>query len=354
MANALAIRRKVFEPVDEARLHFILRFAVGTTLGFTVCEYMGWQPSALCAVLSGIMLAKLPVAPPLKVGLALVLVMFISAWIANALSAWLAEAPLILFGVIGVILFLAFYGLAQAKAQLPLTLLLICIAIIPVLTLTVPDQAHRMAQVLSRAMGLAVMNCWVMHAIWPKIAKIAPAPPQSAVAAPLATAAVGTFIVLPVMLIYWLFGLTDAMPVLLQVVLLVAKMEEERSKATAFAKLISNFLGGFAGLAAYLVLGISPTLVNFALITFILSMWFGYQISKGGVRGSNAELAFNATMIIFGIFILKGDANAGAWSARIVQFLIGCSFAVGMMALLWPRLEQRRAKMPAPELPGAG
>lgn len=352
MAFALASRRKTLDPAQAAHMHFILRFAVGTTLGFTVCEYMGWQPSALCAVLSGIMIAKLPVAPPFKVGAVLVLVMFVSAWIAYALSAWLHEAPIILFGLIGLILFLAFFGLAQAKAQLPLTLMLICLAIIPVLTMVQPGQAYRMAEVLTRAMGLAVINTWVMHAIWPKLPKIPQAPPQEAVNAPIATALVGTFIVLPVMLVYWLFGLTDAMPVLLQVVLLVSKMEQERSSATAFAKLISNFLGGFVGLAAYLLLGINPTLVTFALITFILSVWFGFQISKGGVRGSNAELAFNATMIIFGLFILKGDTNAGAWFARIVQFVIGCSFAVGMMALLWPRLEKRRArKLSADPLP---
>ena len=170
MALALGTRRKTFDPVEAARMHYILRFAVGTTLGFTVCEFMGWQPSALCAVLSGIMIAKLPVAPPFKVGAALVLVMFASAWIAYALSAWLHEAPYILFGVIGLILFLAFFGLAQAKAQLPLTLLLICVAIIPVLTLTHPDQAYRMAEVLTRAMGLAVINTWIMHAIWPRVA----------------------------------------------------------------------------------------------------------------------------------------------------------------------------------------
>lgn len=354
MAIALGLRRKTVDPEQAALMHFILRFAVGTTLGFTVCEWMGWQPSGLCAVLSGIMLAKLPFAPPLKLGLALVLVMFLSAWIAYALSARLHGVPIILFGLIGLILFLAFYGLARAKAQLPLTLLLICLAIIPVLTLTHPNQAIRMAEVLTRAMGLAVINCWIMHAIWPKLPKIPPAAPQGAVDAPVATALIGTFIVLPVMLVYWLFGLTDAMPVLLQVVLLVAKMEEERSKATAVAKLISNFLGGFVGLAAYLVLGISPTLINFALIVFMLSVWFGFQISKGGTRGSNAELAFNATMIIFGIFILKGDANAGAWSARMVQFFIGCSFAIAMMALFWPMLGERRKKMPAPEISGAG
>lgn len=344
MAAALGIDRKIFEPVDAARMQYILRFAVGTTLGFTVCEAMGWQPSALAAVLSGIILAKLPAAPPFKIGAALVLVMFLSAWIANALSVWLSGVPYILFGVIGLILFLSFYGLARAKAQLPLTLLLICIAIIPVLTLTHPDQAPRMAEVLTRAMGLAIANAWLMYAIWPKVAKIPQAPPQGAVDAPITTAAIGAFIVLPVMLVYWLFGLTDAMPVLLQVVLLVASMEEERSKATAHAKLVSNFLGGFVGLGAYLLLGIAPTLITFALITFILSVWFGYQISKGGTKGSNAELGFNATMIIFGLLILKGDANAGAWSARIVQFVIGCTFAVAMMILLWPRVTEARAK----------
>ena len=344
---AFAARKgwRVFDPVDPARLHYILRFAVGTTAAYTLCEYMGWQPSALAAVLSGIVLAKLPVAPPLKVGMALIFVMFISAWFFLALTMWLHEIPQVLFGLIGVILFLAFYMLAQAKAQLPLTLMLICVALMPIITLTHPDQAPAMRRILSQAMIWAVIMAWVMHAIWPRVAKIPQAPPQVAVGAPIATAAVGTLIVLPVMLVYWLFGLTDAMPVLIQVVLLVAKMEEERSRATAFAKLVSNFLGGFLGLGAYLVLGIAPTLVTFALIVFILSMWFGYQISKGGVRGSNAELAFNATMVIFGLFLLKGDTNAGAWFARMVQFFIGCTFAVGMMMLLWPRLEKRRASM---------
>ena len=49
MAIAPGIRWKVANPVEAARLHFIMRFAVGTTLGFTVCEAMNWQPSALCA-----------------------------------------------------------------------------------------------------------------------------------------------------------------------------------------------------------------------------------------------------------------------------------------------------------------
>lgn len=347
MALTFAFRRRPVDPAEAARVHFILRFAVGTTLGYTICEVMGWQPSALAAVLSGILLANVPTAMPLKAGLALVVVMYLSAWLTFALTMWLHEVPHILFGVIGLILFLAFAVLAQAKAQLPLTLLLICIAIIPVLTLTDPDFGARLREVLVRATIMAIIMNWSMHAIWPRVVVIPKAPPQQAVDAPVATAAIGTLIVLPVMLVYWLFGLIDAMPVLLQTILLVAKMEQERSAETALTKLIANFLGGFAGLAAYLLLGAVPSIEVFFLIVFIMSVYFGAKISQGGRAGSNAELAFNAAMIIFGLFILKGDSNSGAWLARMVQFFIGCAFAVGMMALLWPRIKAAQSKSAA-------
>jgi hypothetical protein len=61
------------------------------------------------------------------------------------------------------------------------------------------------------------------------------------------------------------------------------------------------------------------------------------QIVKGGIRGGNALLGYNAAMIIFGLALLKGPASSGTWGSRLVQFAIACTFAVGMMALLWPR-----------------
>ena len=134
MTVALTSPRARLDPVEAARLHFVLRFSVGTTAAFIACECMGWQPSALAPVLTGVLLANLPVSPPLKVGLVLVLVMAISAWLAFFLTTLLSQTPTLLFGVIGLIMFLAFAGLAQAKAQLPLTLLLMCMTVVPVVT----------------------------------------------------------------------------------------------------------------------------------------------------------------------------------------------------------------------------
>jgi uncharacterized membrane protein YccC len=139
MAMALTSRRAARDPAETARFHFILRFSVATTMSFVVCEWMGWQPSALAPVLTAVLLASLPVSPPPKVGIALVVIMAMSAWLAFFLTAWLSQTPQLLFGTIGFIMFLAFAGLAQAKGQLPLTLLLMCIAVVPVVTLTVSN-----------------------------------------------------------------------------------------------------------------------------------------------------------------------------------------------------------------------
>lgn len=336
MATAPSLHVGAADPAEAARLHFVLRFSFGTTAAFVVCEFMGWQPAAMAPVLTGVLLANLPASPPFKVGIALVLIMAAAAWLAFFLTTLLNQMPHILFTALGIIMFLSFAGMARAKAQLPLTLLLICITVVPVVTLTMGHFAGVFASLLVRAMGLAVIFTWIAFAIWPLPSPKPIDPPAEPHGSPGAAALIGTAIVLPLMLIYLMFGLTDAIPVLLTTVLLISKMEEERSAATGWAKLNGNFLGGFVAVVGYYALAIAPTLATLALITFLIGAGFALQIVKGGVRGGNALLGYNAAMIIFGLAILKGPANSGAWGSRVVQFGIACTFAVGMMKLLWP------------------
>ena len=321
----------------------MLRFAFGTTAVFILCEFMGWQPSALAPVLTGVLLSNLPVSPPFKVGLVLVVVMATCAWSAFLLTTSFSQAPDILFGIIGVVMFLAFAGLAQAKGQLPLTFLLICFAVVPVATLSVAEYAGLLPGMLVRAMALAVVFTWIAFVIWPLPSPKPPDPVSTAVENPAAAAALGTLIVLPIMLIYLMFGWTDAIPVLLTTVLLVAKMEEERGAASGVAKLLGNFLGGFIAVAAYYLLQVAPSLATLALIFFLIGIGFALEIVKGGPRGGVALVTYNATIIIFGLALLKGPSNSGTWGARVVQFAIASLFAVGMMSLLLPMAIRKRS-----------
>ena len=89
-------------------------------------------------------------------------------------------------------------------------------------------------------MALAVIFTWITHALWPLPTPKDSDPPAALFASPAQAAALGVLIVLPLMLIFLLFGLTDAMPVLLTTALIVAKMEEERSAASAWANVRSD------------------------------------------------------------------------------------------------------------------
>jgi hypothetical protein len=222
-----------------------------------------------------------------------------------------------------------------------------CISVVPVVTLTVSQYSGILPGLLVKAMALAVIFTWIGFAIWPLPPPKKPDPPAPPVESPAAAALIGTAIVLPLMLVYLLFGITDAIPVLLTTVLLVAKMEEERGAASGWAKLIGNFRGGFVAVAAYYLLWVAPSLASLALITFLIGVGFAQQIVKGGVRGGNALLAYNATMVIFGLALLKGPANSGTWGARVVQFAIATIFAVGMMRLLMPLARRSRRARPA-------
>jgi hypothetical protein len=190
-------------------------------------------------------------------------------------------------------------------------------------------------------MMVAVFITWVVHAIWPRPFAAMPPGEDAPSDHPLRMALAGTLVVLPIMLVYQLFGLTDAMPVLTTTTLIVAKMDQEKGATTGIIKLITNFLGGIIAVVAYYALSIAPSLATFALITFIMTFGFGHVISKGGPKAGAALLGFNATMIIFGLAILKGPDNEGVWGARVLQFMIAVLFAIGMMTLLMPRKQTR-------------
>ena len=341
MATTVASADRGADEAQAVRLHFVLRFSVATASAFVICEWMGWQPSALAAVLTAVLLASLPSAPTLKLGLVLMLTMAAWAWLSFFLTTYLGQVPHILFIIVGTMMFVAFHGLAQSKGQLPLTLLLICLAVVPLVTLTIPPLGERLTHALVRAMVIAVIFTWCAYAIWPRPPAPRPAPPPLQVVSPARAAALATATVLPLVLVYLLFGMTDAIPVLLTAVLIVANMDEARGRASGWAKLINNFAGGLIAVAAYYLLQVSPSLASLALITFIIGFCLAMKISKGGAHGANALLAYNAAIIVLGLALLKGDDNAGTLGARLVQFAIACTFTIGMMALLWPRLKSR-------------
>ena len=337
MASAGTAIIQDHDPAELARLHGLLRFSVAVTATYAISEAMGWYPTFLAPVLAAVILANLPAALPFKAGLAVTLVMAASAFIAYVLPSLLQHRPEILFGLLGLIVFVIFAILASGRGQLPATLLLICVATIPIVTLVAPQQAAALPKAYARGMAVAVVAVWLVYAIWPKTL---PAHAKPAVAhglSPIRLATAGTAIVLPLMLVYLMFGITDALPILITTIFLVVNFDPQRGALHGLAMLIGNFVGGLIALTAYHVLQIAPSLATLTLLFFLISVMFALRIEGGGPRAAVGLITFNQVAIILSIGIASSTSNAGLWITRLFQFALAVTFAVAMMTLAWSR-----------------
>jgi len=335
MSQAVALSGKARDPVATASIHAILRFSVGVTSSFIIAEAMGWVPTFLTPVLVAVLLTSLPFSPPLKLGVALVAVTAASALVAFLLPSLLSETPVILAGALALVVFLAFAAMAQGRAKLQATFLLLSISTIPVIAIVAPAQAGVMPLAMVRGMAVAVLTMWCVHALWPEVAPRDPAPAPAPVASPVKTALVGTAVVMPVMLVYLLLGLANALPVLVTTVLLVANFDPQQGAMQGLAMMLGNLVGGLIGLAAYMLLGVSPSLVTLALLTFLIAIVFAIRIDRGGPRAAVALLTCNSTLIILGTAISDPSSSSGVWITRLLQFALACTFAISMMILVW-------------------
>lgn len=337
MALALPSTNAQRDPAAVARLHAVLRFGTGLTLAFVICEAMGWLPSFLAPLLLGALLTNLPSAPPLKAGLMLVAVMAAAALVAFMLPSLLLETPGVMVGAIGVVLFFGFALIAQGRAKLPALLLLICMAPIPVIVMVAPAQAGIMPLAMTRAMAIAVLLAWCMYALWPQVLPPAARPVPAPIASPAMTALMGTAVVLPLMFVYLLFGIADALPVLITTILLVTNFDPRQGARQGLAMMLGNLIGGLIGLLAYLLLSIAPSLITLALITFLFASAFAVRIGKGGPGAAVASITCNTTLIILSIALATGS---GGWLTRLLQFALACLFAIGMMSIVWGKKPQ--------------
>lgn len=341
--------RAAGQDMAEAGRQAVLRFSVGVTAAFVACEAMQWTPSFLAPVLTAVLLASLPMRPPLKMGLALWIAMAAAALLSFVLASWLRGMPVVLLGLIGLCMFLAFDAMAAGRPRLPALLLLICLATIPVVVMIAPAQAGLLPLALIRAITLALLVIGLAYTAWPRASAPAPAATAAPAATPWRLALLCTAVVLPLMLVYLLFGLADALPVIVATVMLVVNFEPRRSRLHALAMIAGNFAGGLLGLLMHAVLLTAPGLPFLAGLLLLVLLGFGQRIVAGGPLAGVALIACNAMLIIFGSALASGTGTLAIWLLRLFQFALAGAFAVAMMSLLWPRAAGGRSAPANPQ-----
>jgi len=333
----------------DARAHAVMRLAFGVTIAFVAAELLEWTPTFLPPVFAAVLLTNIPVRPPPKVGFSFIILVAGSALIAVLLCAALRGAPIILFGITALVVFRALYALSQGAPILGPLMLMICITAIPVVSLQSTYVAGQFAYALARAAFVAVMVVWLVYLFWPKVAppKAAAKPVAMPPALALRSALLGTAIVAPLMLVYLMFGLAQALPAMIATVMIVSSLNLQGGRKQALGLVLANIAGGIASLALILMLVLNPSLATFTLVVLAGSLIIGWRITRGDPMAALVVVAFNACLIVFSSSIGSDSGTFSIWLTRLMHFLIAGAFAVGMMAMLWPRDAQQTTTVEA-------
>jgi hypothetical protein len=323
---------------DLAREHFVRRFAVATTAVFVVCELMQWKPTFLAAVLAVTFLTSLPGRPPLKLAVGLTVVMAIVSGFVFLLSVHFRATPFVLFGLAALCIHRAFQSMVQDKAKVPMLFLLLCLTTIPVITIVAPDYAGVLPNALVWGTALAMVATLAVHSAWPVLAPPAAKPPAPLAADPGVLALLATAVLVPLMLVYLLFGVVDALPVLVATMMIVANFDFDRGRMHALAMIVANFAGGLLGFLMHTLVLTTPSLVFLALMLLLVLVAFGRRIAAGGPGAAVAIIACNAMLIVFSSALASGPGSLSVWLVRLFQFVLAGAFAVGMLSLLWHRV----------------
>jgi len=325
--------------MDTAHTHAVLRFAFGVTLAFVTAELMEWTPPFLSAVLTCVVMANIPVRPPIKVALGFSLVIGASAFLGLFLSLALRGMPHILFGLSTLIVFLALHALAKGASRLGPLFIIICTTAIPVVGMFSLPAAQHFAVAFASGACFAIFMSWVSWLIFPKALppragpKAAPIPPALA----LRFALLGTAILAPLMLLYLMMGLHTALPVMIGTVMIVATLDFHLGRKQAVLRVIANLAGGISSVIVLVVLAIYPSLTTFTLCVLASALLFGLRISHGDPMAQLLTVACNGYLIVFGTALHSDSGTFDVWLTRVVYFFLAGLFTIGMMALIWPR-----------------
>jgi len=325
--------------MDTPHSHTVLRFAFGVTLSFVVAELMEWNPPYLAPVFTCVVLANIPVRPPLKVALGFSLVVGASAFLGVILAYAFRGAPHILFGVCALIIFRGLYALARGTPKLGPLFIIICTAAIPMLGLQSLVAAEIVAGVFAKGAMLAMFMAWVSWFVFPKAlppragGEVVPLTPEAA----LQSALLGIAILGPLVLFYQLFGLTSAVPVLVGTVMIVTTLDFRLGQKQAILRVVANFCGGVSSVIALVLLGIHPSIAAFTLIVLASGLLFGMKISHGDPMAQMLTVACNGYLIVFGSTLHSDSGAFDVWLTRLTYFFLAGLFTVGMMVLIWPR-----------------
>lgn len=326
---------------DRVTIRHALRIAGGVALPQIVGEALGGSAPFVASVFALQLLAVRQAPLTLPAALVTVAVLAAAFLASIVLTAIVLPYPAIFLLGAGLAVFGGLYG--QARNGSPLWFfVLLAVSATPLIAGNSDALAAGFVGIAVKAMAIAIVTAWLMHAAFPDPEEAAPPGPPPAMdqASAARTALVGTLVLMPLMLL--LLGHDSAAVVVMVTALSILKASSPQGGARAALGLLgANVIAGVVAVGAYALVTAVPTLAMLAAVMIAVSLAFGGAIAMGGQRAALAGAACAAAVVLFGSGLSPLYDSGTAFVARLTNVLMASAYTVGAYMLLEEFLPRR-------------
>ena len=327
----------------------IIRFSLGVAIAIAIAFGFNWPLAFITPVFVTKFLGNRMAKLPFK-ALTGVLLVSVAAFIAGILvTRFLLPFPIVFILVMTLLIFAISYWSYSGANDFVITMLLVGFTLVPMLGLAHQQVASIVSISFLFSCFMAVLITMIMHELVPdKLAVIAEQKKQKLEIKRMETrfqlALLSTIIIMPVVIFFFYFGLTNAILVLLFVAILAQKPDLLMGLQGAKALLVGNTLGGLCAIVMFNVLIVAPTYTFLVLVFAVVIVYFARLIFSESPLSPIYAMALTTVIVLISMGSL-GDANTGEkFYTRIFQIGCACGYVIFATFISRPWLTEIKDK----------
>ncbi len=307
----------------------VLRYAVGSAVIMLIVMSADYTLAYITPVLTLNFLAPGAKPPTLKSSIIFVSIITMASMAGFIFSRFFLEYPLVFLPLLALILFHLYYttSLQPMKMWLILSLLLI-----PMVSL----QSYRLGGIVAiNLVGNAILTIIMVGLVYflfpsmetitsekPSMTRLLPSSRQRYLAA-----AKKILILIPVLVMFFVFQWTDSLLVLIFIAIL-SLSPASNMKRSGIGIIVANISGGLAAILVFNLLVIVPNLLFLGLLTLLFGLLFGNKLFSHKPLSSLYGMAFSTFLLVLGsVTSSDNEAGAAVW-LRILQIGAAVTYIV--------------------------
>lgn len=313
----------------DDNLHGILRYSIGSAIIMMVALGFDYQLAYFTPVLALNFLAPAAKAPTVKSSAAFLLSVGVASFAGVVFSRFFLDYPLVFLPLLALILFHIYYTTALQSMKV---WLIISLLLIPMMSLKSAELGSIVAVNLFVNALLALLMVWVIYFFFPDTGTIDAGDKKTMNDQPTArqnfiSAITKSLVVVPVVIMFFVFNWSGAMLVLFFIAIL-SMNPAAANKKTSVAMILANLGGGLAAIVVFNLLTAATSFIFSGILTLLVGLLFAKGLFSHKPAAPLFGMAFSTFLLILGnVISLAGEAGDMVWT-RIFQIGIAMLYMV--------------------------